>query len=356
MDFLSDTSKRQWLSIARRVTVPPYVDKSFVFTKEASESLINGEFADDIHRQFPIADKANTWISAVYLNDNRDDYLRKYGNDMYTYVEDRLNKAAAAHGITRDVKNAQYQLSIKKDAPSHDDSNYGWIVKNAEGEVIARKYKIVNKQGVIKAAEYFDANRHKYPYKVRRKIANFILKKADQYYEDTAKLPDAIIKEAGLGLPNISLLKEELERRSLLCKNAKFKNILVEMYNTVDNTTGKDLGDNLYKLGEVIDGIDRATDLHKYYGKGILLPADILYDVPFEKVAEDFNNMVKLGSFVFDARKLAALPEETYEFLGEQFIDKIKTDGSINNVKLASAIKELSSVERMLLEDQLRLL
>ena len=239
--------------------------------------------------------------------------------------------------------------------PEDLDSSYGWIIKDAEGKVIARKYKVVNKAGVMKAANYFDRNRAKYPIKTRRQISRFITKKAHQYGEDLTLLPSSVIKEAGAGVPDISQMVEEIERRVLQVKDAEIKDMLNSISAVFSVSNGTELGESLEKIAELIDSIDRCTGLDKLYGKGIQMPADIVYSLPCEKVASEADKAIKLGSYVFDLTKLASLDPQKYSILGDNFINSIKTAaGTIDYTKLKYNLEKLSQVDKYILEDSLQ--
>ena len=354
VDFIRDNSKRVWLGIATKTTVPTYVNTAEI-SKEAADTLLDSEFADPVKRIFPLNNAANTWISGMYLKEAEKPLRGEFGYNEYGYLEYQIEKAAKIYGIEDDMATGYKELEKAIVNPEDLDSSYGWIIKDASGEVTARKFKIVNKTGVLKAASYFDRNRSKYPIAIRRQVSKFIIKKAYQYGEDTTLLPDSIIKEAGAGIPDIGQMVQEIERRALMVKDAEIKDMLNSVAAVFSVSTGTELNESLEKIAELIDSIDKLAGLDKKYGKGIQMPADIVYSIPCEKAASDINKAIQLGSYVFDITKLASLDPEDYSVLGETFINTIKTaSGTIDSTKLKASLEKLSQVDKYILEDSFK--
>ena len=355
IDFIKDNSKRVWLAIATKTAVPSYVNTSEVLDKQASEGLTNSEFADPVKRIFPINNAANTWISAMYLKEAEDTVKGNVGKYSYNVLEQTIKQAAEVYGILEDVEKGYDELKVEVKQASDLDSSYGWMVKDASGNITERKYKIVNEAGVIKAANYFDKQRVKYPMAMRKTISKFILAKAAEYNADLSQCPASIAKEAGVGIPNLEQLRSEIERRGLMCKNAEFKDMLNSISSVLAVSTGGELAEGLDKIAELLDSIDHHTGLDKLYGKGIQMPADIVYSTPYEKVAAEVDKAIQLGCYVFDITKLAEVDIAKYEVLGESFVDSIKTaSGSIDTNKLKDSITKLSQVDKYILEDNLK--
>ena len=67
MDILNDTNYITWLHINEKIAerVPGYVNNYTPITKEASSTLADSQWADDINKLYPIDSKENTWISAA---------------------------------------------------------------------------------------------------------------------------------------------------------------------------------------------------------------------------------------------------------------------------------------------------
>ena len=166
--------------------------------------------------------------------------------------------------------------------------------------------------------------------------------------------PSSVIKEAGLGIPNIEELKNEIDRRGLSCKEAAYKDMYSSLSATLGVSTGGEIGATLDKLATVIDDLDNLSGLNKFYGNGITTPADFIYSTPFEKMAEEVDKTVKLGTFIFDVTKLAELPVESYSVLGEEFTDSIKVAGAIDVNKLRDGLNGLNQRDKYILEDSLK--
>jgi hypothetical protein len=353
MDFIRDESKRTWIKLASMVTVPSYVKEEIVLDTTDMKKMAANEFADIARHIFPIGTPGNTWLSAMYFHVNKDNLgVKKAEVD---YIASRLYKAVDTYGIREDVGKAISELSTSvKVAASNEDDAYGWVVKDASGKVTARRYRIEDARGVTKAASYFSGYRFQYPFDTRRQIGKFIFRKAAQYGIDIETLPGCVVREAGYGVPNIDRLKDEIERRSLLCKDADVKAVFNNLSTVIELLPVSELTQGLDKLAETIDHFDHIVGLHNEYGRGILSPADIVYSMPLTKTASDLDNAVKLAAYVFDVRKLAALGVDVFGCMGSEFTDAVVKEGSVDPSLLLQEIEKLSALDRHILESELR--
>ena len=349
MDFLKDNSKRTWIKIANRVTVPSYVNKAEVLTTKKAAVLDDMEFADIVKRQFPIDTPANTWTSSVYFNFNKDTLKQAMDADEFKYVQDRIKEASILHSVTSDVNKAEEELTIPYREPS--DKDYGLLVFNKKGEVISRKYLMMDEQGVKKASSFFDTYRFKYPYETRKTIASSIIIKAAEYNVNVESLPQSVQCDAGVGLPDIAFVKDEISKRAELCEDKDVATVISNINTLVDNVSGEALLTNLDKIAEVITEFDRLTELEKYYGNGILPPSDFLYSMSIKTASETVDFSIKLCDYIFDLRKLAELPKDVFSILGDEFVKKA---GACKVEELRSAIEELSVTDKIILEDYLK--
>jgi len=353
MDFMRDNSKRVWLRLASSITVPDYVKQEVVLDADDLRKLAATEFADPAARMYPVNSPGNTWLSAMYFHVCPPALKQA----SLKYISDSIKSAAEIYGISKDIDRAKGELeaSQEKAASASDEDLYGWIVKDEAGNVTAKRYCIADIKGVEKAASYFDQNRFKYPFGVRRTISQFIVKKASQHGVALDKLPGCVLRESGYGIPHLSNLVDEIERRSLLCKDADVKMVFNNLGTLIEVTPGDELLQCLDKLAETIDHFDHIVGLDQQYGKGILSPSDLIYSVSLPEASDELDCAVKLAAYVFDVRKLAGLGKQAFAVMGTEFQTAVSdSQGSVDPVKLRHELEKLSSRDKHILESELK--
>ena len=350
MDLLHDTSHRTWYYIGTQheKLVPGYVLDSTVTTKEAAEDLPNSMFADEVRRLFPIDSPASTWLSAAYFAKNAEsskDYKPEYRNA----VRGRIMKSAEIYGIETQVSaimDAIKSVPAEK-AAADDDSNYGWVNGNQ------RHFPMFDREGVVKAAAYFEDNRFLYPLEMRRSVSRTILKKAGEY---GVTVPDAVRREAGYGLPRRDTMMAELLDRAYRCKNAEVASAIAGVVDNLGCASMDEIQVDLDKIAELVDAVDRQEGLDRQYNKKVLAPADFLF--PMEsKVAESLaDDSVELDRHIFSLSKLAGLPESIFaDALGDEFVQRVKkASGEIDRSKLADELFSLPKPDKVALEEHLQ--
>ena len=324
MDVLHDNSYRKLHQIALVVgPLPSYVGNYTILDEKQASELSDRFFADESGRQFPIDSPENTWLSATYLALQKAELPMKQAS--VDFVEAKIKEAAQIYGIAEDVKKAIDSVTMSLtmfDKAAATDEEYGWIVKDASGAIVAKRYLMRDVDGVRKAAAYFEENRHHYPLDVRRMIASNIVKRAETFAVD--QLPGCVAREAGLGIPRTSVLMRELLERAELAKDAENSVLLANVNNLISTLDQGTLVDHLDKVAEVIDTFDRVEDLTKYYGTRIMPPADFLYGVNLKEASAFVDNSIRLHRWTFDITKLAQIDPELFAgVLGPQFMFKV---------------------------------
>lgn len=353
MDFISDNSKRVWLKLASSVTVPDYVKQEVVLDMEDMKKLASTEFADPAIREYPVNSPGNTWLSAMYFHVSPSSVKQASKEFISNYIK----QAAEIYGISKDIESAIGELAVRqeKTAAVNDEEIYGWVERDSTGTITSKRYCIADKTGVTKAANYFDQYRFKYPFEVRRTVSKFIVKRASQFGVALDKLPVCVLRESGYGIPNLKNLSEEIERRSLLCKDAEIKMVFNNLGTVIDVAPADELLQCLDKIAETIDHFDRIVGLDKQYGNGILSPADLVYSVPITEASRDMDCAVKLAAYVFDIRKLAGLGKKAFAIMGTDFQNAVSdSKDHVSLDKLKIELEKLSSRDKHILESELR--
>lgn len=358
-DTINAQRKLVALSEMSGVTIPDYVSQYTPLTKESASKIDDDLYADPDNREYPLFDKASCWLSAaMYQLDRCTGELQK---TAYTnMVWDAIKQAATVYGIDADVKETAEAVDAYYNAPvkAASDDDYCWLVKDAYGQIINRRYPVFDSEGVKKASEYFAEHRMQYPIEVRREIAGNIMRKAAQYSYDTGRLPDAVIKEAGYGLPQTELILDEMLERAHMAKDAEAAMALLNVSELIGGLNSLDVAGMLDKVAEVIEEFDKTAGLADSYGVRVTCPADFLYAVPIKEAEDALSNIVVLANTAFDKRALAELdPEEAFTpVLGTAVTEKFAAADGVDADAMSGVLQGLSSKDQYAVLEHLQTL
>lgn len=350
MDALHDSSHRTWYHIGTQYEklIPSYVMSSSPMDKEAADELSDSEYADDVNRMFPICSPEETWLSAAYIAKNAADFAERYSPGMQTYIRGRLEKAAAVWAVDTEIGAIQEAIGadLAEKTAADPDEDYGWV------SATERKYPMRTPEGVEKASEYFSENRFMYPPAMRKTIARNIMRKSADF---KVKVADCVRKEAGQGLPNRAVLMAELLRRADLTKDAEVGIVVANLNELIACADEQEIPEMLDKIAEIVDMLDSAEGWDRQYGRRMLSPADILYEVDCKEAEEALADRVELARCTFSAVKLAKLEKTVYsDVLGDDFCARVcGEDGNIDTTKLADELHSLPRPDKIALEDHL---
>ena len=154
------------------------------------------------------------------------------------------------------------------------------VLHDPAGNVIDRRYPILDEDGVKMATDYFEQYRGNYPLGIRRRIAVGIVKKAAEF---GVPVEPFISREAGDGIPVKNILMNEILERAHLTKDAEAAVVLGNINELLFVSDETDISENLGKIAEVLDAFDRSAGLEQYYNDKILMPADFLYDISLKQ-------------------------------------------------------------------------
>lgn len=359
MDIIHDNSRRQLIQLSAIVgeaNLPDYVRDYSVPDAKIASALRDEFFADPGKRLYPIDSKGATWLSAGYY------MLSKAGawdGDLAKHPTLAAIKFAAdVWGIGADVDKLVSAVAAfngpAKSAADSDDS-YGWVIRNAQGDVIRRRYPMFDAAGVRKAANFFAENRKHYAHDVRKSIAGRIVEKAAEFGVAPAELPQAVVKEAGHGLPQRSAIVQELEERAKLAKDAEFSALVDNVTRLLKTADEAEILDAMDKLAETIEAFDRAEDLVRHYGTKISFPADFMMSISLKEAQDFANRTVVLKKHAFDVEKLVKNVDlgEFEAILGEDFAKKACVDGKLVPAQLKTALDALACEDKAALERHL---
>lgn len=350
MDVLQDQSHRQWITIAETHNVPAYVYEQEVPVKEAYVDAPDSVFADPVHRQFPVDTAANTWLSAAYFNEAREQIKAA---DLREFIHDGIVKAAEIYGVSDDVKAALAFMPSAVMDPENVDSNYAYVVKSADDKTVSRRYPIFDRNGLEKACAYFARNRSEYKLEDRTKIAAGILRRAIEL--GGPEVTELVHKEAADAVPYRPTLLQELFERAKLTKDAESAQVIGSLVEVVGFSSAEELMKNADVLVQVIDDLDKLNGMTKHYGRDILSPHEVVYSMGVKQAETLINDTVTLDRLAFSSIKLAQLdPSVFYDVLGGEFMSEVMdSNGKLDATKMAAILPTLPRPDRVVLEQNI---
>jgi hypothetical protein len=335
MDILSDTSNMQLCRIAERYAMPTYVSNSEPLEKSAAEELPAELFADPGARMFPINNKANTWLSAAFFNENRE----KMAEDRMGVVESLIKKAGSIYNIDQDIKDV---FSVEKEASAEENE----IVYCYTDEKGGKHYPVAGPEGVKKACDYFEKKYRNYSPKVRTTIARGIAKVAQSFGTDPSRV---VMIEGGFGIVDRAALASEVLERAKMTKDAEAAALLGNINNLLEVMDSSELAAETEKIAEVMENIDilNGMDRSDYWS-----PLQAVCPMTVKEAQAIVDNTLELDGLTFDVTKLASSldPQVFTDVLGEEFIPELTTEeGVLDAVKLAEVLPTLPLPDKRLL-------
>lgn len=363
-DFYDDLNLQQLYAFEHLTGVPEFV-KSASPDPTSIAALPSEAFADPAHRKFPCHTKAATWLANAYFQHSKG----FYSANETRQIESRLKKHAGYWKIANllDQFNTKWEKMAAFNEPKElPNDQYALVFKL--GEQTIRRMPMPTPASVKAAAEYLFANRQQYTYPMRKMAARRILKKAiefDDMYKkgelesaapSTRFSPETqnyLERAAGFGMTHPALVAEKIAQRVLMVRakqpeiGAKLAELSLELADR-ESTTPEELS----KLAEVIDAVDRDTGLYGYYHQGVDMPEEFLFDVLEKDAADVLDSQVVLTTGnTYPLGLLMQLPvEKIAEVMGNDFIDAVSTAGSLDANKVAEIVPTLPRTDAVLLE------
>lgn len=346
MDFINDTNTGTIARVAEVMGgVPEYVASAQVKTAEDLNGMDSGLFADGVQREFPISDKAMTWLSAAYFY-GRERNRMTPGNSRI--VDDGIKFAAQTHGITEDVLDILKKVGFAMEAKvaSDNDDNYALVVE-WQGKKL-RRYPVKSAEDVREGFEYFIRNEDKYPLEWKRQICNNLIKKGNEFKVDSCPTRVACWAHDNK-FPDLEFFCEEVERRKLLLDD-NYKEaadaILCVAKTGLEMRPEEFTPDTIDQLLFLLSDLDKMASLEVHYGKRLLNPVASLYNLDIAKVAEivDVIPMLNLHVPVADFMNLSV--EKYAEILGQDFADSLMHEKKLSEDKVRAIIPTLPDPDK----------
>lgn len=338
MDIIHDTSNIQLCKIADLYDMPDYVKTAEALDKEAADGLPCELFADQVGMHFPINNRANTWLSAAYFNENEE----KMASDVAKATKDMILKAAAIYNIDQDVRDV---FSHEKTAASDEpEVYYCYTDKNGRNH-----YPVFGPEGVKRACAYFDTHYSDYEPKVRSEIAHNIVKKAQDFGVEPSR---TVMIHGGLGLVDRAALASEILERAKMTKDAEAAAALGNLASLLEVMDASDLCGETEKIAEVMEAVDTLNGMDRHYDHLYWSPLEAICPMTIKEAEDLMNDTLELKNHSFSLKKLAELDATIFtDVLGEDFAGELThEDGRLSLEKMADILPTLPDTDKWLLE------
>jgi hypothetical protein len=320
---------------------PDYVKQASREDALVPVGLLPRAYADDIGGQLPCHTKAACLLSAAYFLEGRDQLPK----DVARHVANRLEKAAADHGILADLeKLVQLSNAHVKSAQATNlpDSEFAYIKQAADGSR-ERHYPIRNPEEVKVAAAWFAEHRDHFSFGNRQAIAERILDKAAALSVSfEPALDDLLEKQAGRGVYDPIFAAGQLRFRAkldLLPETMKQAMLKLADGLELNPVIATDLATTI-KIATIVDQYDRAIGLNRKYSRFVQRPEDIFFSGSLKQASTFVKNAcpTPTGS-IYNRDDLSRLSVgQVADLFGTKIAHDVSEGLTVDTVKLARVI------------------
>lgn len=345
MDFIKTTNfkgLKLLKTIAGEEAVPSYINKvACIDDEESYAKLASSSFADVSNREFPINNKSNTWLSALYfLTDGT--INNKFASDFKKdQVWSNIVLAAEMHDIGEDVEKLSSILfdGMQKKASELDEEaikEYALTVEN-NGEMV--NYFPINTFEEIKiASDTLQENKHAIPLNLLKEACENIYQKLTSKFASEFKSNPAVLSKEFIELAKPRLVMSE--KLSKLA-NERFNETKDEAYESI----AKFANEHSYDFDQLREKLDELCVLdikHNIQDKDPLNPyLKTASEETINDAIEVAKSMVELGNTVipFSVLKLASVQEGIEAILD----DKSKAEKLLKQINNSNDAIELAN-------------
>lgn len=339
-------------------SLPAFVNDSPAIDEKIAGDLRDDQFADESRREFPIHDKASTWLSAAVFQTQKQAGELSMDEPKAAWVWYRMKQAAEAFDVDTDTIVNTVEAALSDKHAQDYGVVYALEIKDSQGNVYGRSYPIADAKGVKLAADYFAKHERKYPVAIRTGIARKIAEQAERFDVDLSK-EAAGGRIAAYNLDSVihrGRVVAELEKRAARADDKDMRTLLEKTANLVRVSDINELQAHKDKLASLIDRVDGVLGIRGMYGMEYEAPERAAFGMSFKQAAELKFGAVKVAGLMFDGQALAQLqPELAFEpVLGPERTSKLMHDGKLHAQKIAEELPELPAPVQQRLVAHLR--
>ena len=339
LDQTQDLNGQELFRMVTLYGAPDYV-KSAQVTELCGDELPQAQFADPLHRSYPLHTQAATWASAAF-------YLEKEGADLKSSAWHRIQESVKYFKIDADIEQLHKKIAAATtvDETQLPDSAFGLVTR--EGDQVRRQYPLRNAMEVKTAAAYLVAYRDRFPLPICRQFAERILDKAAAFSAGLREFPQ-LEKLAGNGISDAATLSSAIRTRVLGVGPARHDPACQEMEKLASEIDAHPQqtchASFLIGLADAIDTFDRQYGLNHQYSQGLPRPEDIAFGITKQAMAAVTDELVDntLTGTVYKRADLEQLQlRDVADALGEEVAGDVSLTGRLDTHKLAAALPTL---------------
>lgn len=338
MDFLTDSSRRQFHRIFKLYDVPTFVKQADQSLLSANPSLNYRCYALPSRRLFPCHTKAATWLSWAYFLENKN----SFGDSAAREIEETLSKRAAYWDIEEEVERlkSEHQAIFSDKEEELDDNAFLLADKQAS----FRRYPVRNFSEAAAASRWLLQHAFSMPWEQRTKLAARWRQRCAALALDEKKLPhvDEIRKMASHGFALRNDVIHELEARADRLESAPDLRIeLRKAAALLRSCNFPVLPRNVSaKLAALVDCIDRSAGLDNLYHKTADPPEYFLFEHDPARFKSAAENVVRIGCGEYLPEDVFRIPREKLAAaMGSEFVADISNGLADDPTKVADAVR-----------------
>lgn len=305
-DQQTDYSNKELYGMFVNIDLPEYVKTANLDDSLELSNLPKTAFADSDRCIYPINTPARVYVSNAYFINKKADISKLYGESYTSQLENNIKEAASIFGITEDLENysSSFNEKIAEDYPERylTEFNFG------ENSLI-QLYPVKTASDLTECVTHFVKNIKNYPFDVRVKTAQNIVKFAEEL--EVEDVPELVMKYAGLYYPDLSNLGGEIRRRAAKLTKEANKKIYEDVAKDISNMTEIS---EVMKIAEVLFHIENMEGLYDKTAVANVLgdPVDCIFTHSIEKIAEDLA-FIDIHGDKYKVEDLTKISRDKYE-------------------------------------------
>jgi hypothetical protein len=305
-DQQTDYSNKELYSMFVNADLPEYVKTAELDDSLELSELPKTAFADSERRIYPINTPARVFVSNAYFINKKADISKLYGEDYTSQLENNIKEAAEIFDIVKDLDN----YSSKFNEKTASDYSERYLTEFDLGEANpVQLYPIKTAGDLTECANHFVKNIKNYPFDVRVKTAQNIVKFAEEL--DVIEIPELVMKYAGLYYPDLENLGGEIRRRATKLTKEANKKVYEDVAKDVSNVTEIS---EVMKIAEVMFYVENMEGLYDKTAVANVLgdPVDCIFTKSIEKVSEDLA-FIDIHGDKYKISDLTKISRDKYE-------------------------------------------
>jgi hypothetical protein len=305
-DQQTDYSNKELYGMFVNTDLPQYVKTAELDDSLELSTLPKMAFADSERRIYPINTPARVYVSNAYFINKKADISKLYGEDYTSQLENNIKEAAELFGISEDLESYNSSFNVK----TASDYEERYLTEfDLGGEEPVRLYPVKTAADLSESADHFVKNIKNYPFEVRVKTAQNIIKFAEEL--GVEEVPNLVMKYAGLYYPDLAGLEREIWRRSNKLEKEANKKIYEGLVNEIGNIT--DVAE-VMKVAEVLFNVENMEGLYDKTAVSNVLgdPVDCIFTQSIDKVAQDLS-FIDIHGDKYKVEDLTKISRDKYE-------------------------------------------